>query len=176
MERGLSKNTLMAYRSDLYSFVQWLSQLDKNITQTQSSDLLGYLAAQGSKSARTTARRLSSLRRLFQYLLREGQMTDDPTTLIESPRLGRPLPKSMTEIEVEQLLMADAEYCGYFQNISKDKFKKDYPSADPVSALNPFEGYLKYNPFHLGCFLGGYIRGRSSFFAFYLSNQVRTYL
>lgn len=42
---------------------------------------------------------------------------------------------------------ADAEYCGYFQNISKDKFKKDYPSADPVSALNPFEGYLKYNPY-----------------------------
>jgi len=106
MERGLSNNTLMAYRCDLYSFAQWLSQLDKNITQTQSSDLLGYLAGQGSKSVRTTARRLSSLRRLFQYLVREGQMADDPTTQIESPQLGRPLPKSMTEIEVEQLLKA----------------------------------------------------------------------
>ncbi len=106
MERGLSENTLKAYRSDLYFFAQWLSQIDKSIIQTQSADLLGYLAGQSSKSVRTTARRLSSLRRLFQYLVREGQMAHDPTTEIESPQLGRPLPKSMTETEVEQLLKA----------------------------------------------------------------------
>jgi len=110
MERGLSKNTLMAYRSDLYSFCKWLLQTDKKLTQTQSSDLLGYLAGQRPNSVRTTARRLSSLRRFFQYMVREGQMADDPTAQIESPKLGRPLPKSMTEAEVEQLLKApDAE-------------------------------------------------------------------
>ena len=59
---------------------------------------------------RSTARLLSSLRRFYQYLLREGMITDDPTAQIESPKLGRPLPKSLTEEQVEKLLQApDAE-------------------------------------------------------------------
>ena len=106
MERGLSENTLQAYRSDLYAYARWLSGCGRTVTDTQRGDLQDYLASQAAQSVRTTARRLSSLRRLFQYLVREGQMTQDPSEQVESPRLGRPLPKSLTEDEVEALLAA----------------------------------------------------------------------
>jgi len=106
MERGLSENTLQAYRSDLYAFAVWLSQKSVSITDAQSIDILNYLSEQGTRSARTSARRLSSLRRLYEYLVREGQMNHDPAAKIDSPRLGRPLPKSITEEEVEALINA----------------------------------------------------------------------
>ena len=106
MERGLSQNTLQAYRNDLYAFAKWQASRGNTITATQATDLHNYLAVQGKKSVRTTARRLSSLRRFFQYLVREGRTKNDPSTRIESPRLGRPLPKTLTESEVEALLNA----------------------------------------------------------------------
>ena len=106
MERGLSENTLQAYRSDLYSFSEHISKQSRLISEVQDTDILSYLARQGTQSARTSARRLSSLRRLFEYLVREGEMGHNPSAGIESPRLGRPLPKSLTEDEVEALINA----------------------------------------------------------------------
>lgn len=106
MERGLSHNTLQAYRNDLFIFAKWQASNGNTITATRATDLHNYLATQGKKSVRTTARRLSSLRRFFQYLVRESRITNDPSIKIESPRLGRPLPKTMTETEVEVLLDA----------------------------------------------------------------------
>lgn len=106
MERGLSENTLNAYRSDLYFFAGWITNKGRRIEETRSADILGYLADQKAKSVRTTARRLSSLRQLFQYLVVENRITEDPTDEVQSPHLGRPLPKSMTEAEVEKLLDA----------------------------------------------------------------------
>jgi integrase/recombinase XerD len=106
MERGLSENTLQAYRSDLYAFAVWLSQKSISIIDAQSIEILNYLSEQGTRSARTSARRLSSLRRLYEYLVREGQMNHDPAAKIDSPKIGRPLPKSLTEEEVEALINA----------------------------------------------------------------------
>ena len=106
MERGLSENTLQAYKSDLYNFAKWLDKKNLGITQVQGTEILAYLAEQGTRSARTSARRLSSLRRLYEYLVREGVMKHDPAVNVESPRLGRPLPKSLTEDEVEALINA----------------------------------------------------------------------
>ncbi len=106
MERGLSQNTLQAYRSDLYAFSKWLSANSRRIEEARNSDVLQYLAVQGTRSARTSARRLSSLRRFYEYLLREGEISSDPVVDIESPRIGRPLPKSLTEEEVELLIAA----------------------------------------------------------------------
>ncbi|MBT7952612.1 MAG: site-specific tyrosine recombinase XerD [Gammaproteobacteria bacterium] len=106
MERGLSENTLQAYRSDLYAFASWLSEKPQKISEVQSTEILAYLSEQGTRSARTSARRLSSIRRLYEYLVREGEMAHDPAAKIESPRLGRPLPKSLTEDEVEALIKA----------------------------------------------------------------------
>ena len=77
-----------------------------DLSQSRPEDILGYLASLNNKSARTSARRLSSLRRFFQYLAREGHINHDPSVRIAAPRIGRPLPKSLTEAEVEGLLDA----------------------------------------------------------------------
>ena len=106
LERGLSDNTLSAYRSDLYSYSDWLAPSSRGLLQSRAEDVLAYLAALTGKSARTSARRLSSLRGLFQYLAREGHIDHDPCARVAAPRCGRPLPKSLTEGEVESLLDA----------------------------------------------------------------------
>ncbi len=106
MERGLSANTLAAYRSDLFAFAAWLHAHGKSLLATRREDVLGYLANPAAGSPRTTARRLSSLRRFFQHQLREGRMSHDPCARVDAPRLGRPLPGSLTEAEVEALLEA----------------------------------------------------------------------
>ncbi|MYH70096.1 MAG: site-specific tyrosine recombinase XerD, partial [Gammaproteobacteria bacterium] len=107
LERGLSGNTLSAYRSDLYSYAGWLaSSASRDLLQSRPEDILAYLATLTGKSSRTSARRLSSLRRFFQYLAREGRIGHDPCARIAAPRIGRPLPKSLTEEEVESLLGA----------------------------------------------------------------------
>ena len=107
LERGLSENTLSAYRSDLNSYAGWLESFaSRDLLQSRPEDILAYLATLTGKSSRTSARRLSSLRRFFQYLAREGRIGHDPCARIAAPRIGRPLPKSLTEEEVESLLDA----------------------------------------------------------------------
>ena len=105
LEAGLSRNTLSAYRSDLEGFAAWLKAPPAQATRAQ---LQGYLAEGVSRGARprTAARLLSSLRRFYHYLLREGLITEDPTATLEAPKLGRPLPKSLSEEQVELLLNA----------------------------------------------------------------------
>jgi len=106
MERGLSENTLSAYRSDLLAFARWLNHKGVRLEEAQDADLRDYLGSFTQPSARTLARRLSSLRRFYKYFVREGQMQHDPSARVESPRIGRPLPKSLTESDVESLLNA----------------------------------------------------------------------
>ena len=106
MERGLSKNTLSAYRSDLYKFLIWLESQNIEITKAESSNILAYLAIEGKKSTRTVARNLSSIRRLYEYLCRVEKVRINPVDNVEAPRLGRNLPKSLTENDVELLLEA----------------------------------------------------------------------
>ncbi|MBI2994865.1 MAG: site-specific tyrosine recombinase XerD [Gammaproteobacteria bacterium] len=106
VERGLSDNTLQAYRADLNAFCRWQARSGGALTDTRAADILAFLGAHSRNSVRTIARRLSSLRRFFQFLVREGHMRHDPTATVESPRIGRSLPKSLTEAEVELLLAA----------------------------------------------------------------------
>lgn len=105
-EQGLSTNTLDAYRSDLEHYAGWAQQngvLLTGATQTDLQKFLGEWVTAGVKP-RTTARQLSSLRRLYRYLLRESLIDQDPSAEIESPRLDRPLPITLNEHEVEDLL------------------------------------------------------------------------
>ena len=106
MERGLSTNTMDAYRSDLSRFAVWLKTRDKGLLSVEASDVLAYLSETTGNANRTVARRLSSIRRLYEYLLREDSIKVNPVSHVEAPRLGRSLPKSMTENEVEALLNA----------------------------------------------------------------------
>ena len=108
MERGLSQNTLSSYRSDIVGFARWLQQRHSTLTEAKRSHLQSYLAERIANSAkpRSTARLLSSLRRLFRFMCREGMREDDPSSLVESPKLGRSLPKSLSESDIEALLNA----------------------------------------------------------------------
>lgn len=109
LEHGLSDNTLKAYRSDLEALARWLQkQGHTEIALVERAVLLQYMQerAQRGASPRTTARILSSLKRFYRHLLRQNRIAEDPTARIDAPRLGRPLPKSITEEDVEALLAA----------------------------------------------------------------------
>jgi len=108
MEHGLSDHTLAAYRADLKGLALYLRSQAGTLMTAERADLLGYLTlrVQSGARPRTTARLLSSLRRFYQYLVREGCLNADPSAQIDAPKLGRPLPKSLTEGEVEALLQA----------------------------------------------------------------------
>ncbi|HEX5513859.1 MAG TPA: site-specific tyrosine recombinase XerD [Gammaproteobacteria bacterium] len=108
MERGLSELTLAAYRADLAGFARWLAARDADLLGIDRDRVLEYLAsrAQAGARPRSTARLLSALRRFYRYQVREGRLNEDPTALVESPKLGRPLPAPLSEGEVEALLAA----------------------------------------------------------------------
>lgn len=107
-EQGLSTNTLSAYRSDLEAVSRWLAQRRLSLATATRNVLTEYLGACVARGARprTTARLLSSLRRFYRYLVRENLIDADPSELIDSPKVGRPLPRSLTEAQVETLLEA----------------------------------------------------------------------
>jgi integrase/recombinase XerD len=107
-ERGAARNTLLAYRRDLDDFASFCAARSCAIHAADRETLGAYLrclAAQGL-AARSAARRLSCLRQFHRFLLRDGVRADDPTDLLDSPRLGKPLPKYLSEEEVTALLTA----------------------------------------------------------------------
>jgi integrase/recombinase XerD len=109
LEDGLARNTLESYRRDLSQFAAWLEGRQHNdLLQVGQAELLAYLAHQFKlhAKARTTSRLISSLRRFYRYLLRQGKIESDPTISIEMPKLPRALPKSLSEADVEALLHA----------------------------------------------------------------------
>ncbi|MDD4963351.1 MAG: site-specific tyrosine recombinase XerD [Gallionella sp.] len=109
LEDGLARSTLEGYRSDLLKFADWLeAQQHKALLDTTHGDIQAYLSflVQQQVRASSSGRNLSSLKRLFRYLLRENQIAVDPTLQIAMPKLPRNLPKTLTEHDVERLLNA----------------------------------------------------------------------
>ena len=108
LEKGLSKNTLNSYRRDLSIYACWLNSQKQCLPGSSRTDLLSYLnwRVRQRMKASSTARLLSCLRGFFRYLVREGVLSEDPTLDVESPKRGRPLPKSLSEADVEALLNA----------------------------------------------------------------------
>lgn len=109
LEDGLGEKTRQAYQSDLERLAAWLMKQPGQpmLTDVNRSHLLGWISsglAEGFKTS-TAARRLSGLRRFYRYLLREKLIKEDPTLRIDSPRLPQKLPDSLSEDDVEQLLM-----------------------------------------------------------------------
>ena len=110
LEDGLSRNTLESYRRDLDKYAAWLEkQRGLSLAQTTHADIQAYLAdlfvVQKAKSS-SSGRNLSSLKRLYRYLLRQGKIAADPTLQIDPPKLPLRLPKTLSEQDVEQLLAA----------------------------------------------------------------------
>jgi len=127
LEKGLSDNTLSAYGSDLKKFCQWLNsskasedKKTKTLLEVTRIDIFDYLGARKNTSngkdgkdgksqnvsVRSTSRFISCLRRFYRYAIRENLLIEDPSSQIDFPKLGRPLPKALTERDVEALLAA----------------------------------------------------------------------
>lgn len=108
LEKGLSENSLAAYRRDLSAFETWLQAQGLELLSAQAADIMGYLGVQlrAGKSNRSAARLLSCLRGFYRWQLRNTRIQVDPTATIESPSTGRLLPKSLTEQDVVNLLAA----------------------------------------------------------------------
>jgi integrase/recombinase XerD len=107
---GLARNTLESYRRDIAQFAAWLQDAGgKSVVEAGPADIHRHLAWQVERKRakpRTTSRLVSSLKRFFQFALREGLRGDDPAADLESPKLPRSLPKSLSEEQVEALLAA----------------------------------------------------------------------
>jgi integrase/recombinase XerD len=108
LEYGLSHNTIQAYRADILGYSAYLSSRGKSLLTADRAHLQAYLGERFRSGVRasTAARFLSSVRRLYQFLLRGGELSSDPSTDVESPKTQRALPKSLSEEEVERLLLA----------------------------------------------------------------------
>lgn len=108
LEDGLTPASLESYRRDLTQLAAWLGT-DKTLARADSADLQGFLAERSLKqgvAARSLARQLTALKRFYRWILRQGLRDDDPTLGIAAPKLPKPLPRSLTEAEVETLLDA----------------------------------------------------------------------
>ena len=118
IERGASRNTLASYRSDLSLLARWLAPRGIELAKAGEDDLRDYLTARGRAhatagadqrlrfSAASQARLLSTLRRYFRFLVRDGARRDDPTARLRSPKMPRALPKYLESRQVDSLLNA----------------------------------------------------------------------
>jgi integrase/recombinase XerD len=107
-ERGASQNTLDAYGRDLDDLQTFLARRKLKPAAAGTDALRAYLKALDyvGMTPRTVARRLSVLRQFYRFLLAERMREDDPASTLDSPKLGRPLPKVLTRVEVDRLIEA----------------------------------------------------------------------
>ncbi len=108
IERNLAENTVASYRLDLMSLVGWAAHHNTQLLRVDAADLQQFLAErlEGGYKASSSARLLSAMRRLFQYLYREKLREDDPSALLSSPKLPQRLPKDLSEAQIDRLLQA----------------------------------------------------------------------
>ncbi len=135
--RGAARNTLLAYGRDLEDFSAFAASQGERPAAASAATLHAYMAglAQSGLSPRSAARRLSCLRQFFLFLLREDVREDDPTTLLETPRLPRLLPKFLSESEVDALLAAAAGLPERHAALATAAFELLYSTGLRVSEL-----------------------------------------
>jgi integrase/recombinase XerD len=113
-ERGAAQLTIAAYRTDLGDLARFLAAAGTALEAADEAGLHAYLAAAATAqlAPRSLARRLSAIRQFYKFLILEGVRPDDPTVGLDSPRLGRPLPKLVSEDEIAALLAAACAWPG----------------------------------------------------------------
>jgi integrase/recombinase XerD len=136
-ERGAARNTVVAYQADLDDFAAFAAARGQAPAQCAATLLQAYMAGLHNVglAARTAARRLSVLRQFHRFLLSEGVRADDPTTLLDAPRLPRMLPKYLTEHEVEALLNAAKRMPGQRGALARAALEILYTTGPRVSEL-----------------------------------------
>jgi integrase/recombinase XerD len=113
-ERGAARLTLAAYRNDLLNLSGFLAGRGVVLDSADGASLHDYLLAAATRrlAPRTVARRLSAIRQFYRFLLTDGMRGDDPSSGLDAPRLGRPLPKLLSEAEVARLIEAAEAWPG----------------------------------------------------------------
>jgi integrase/recombinase XerD len=136
-ERGAARNTLLAYDRDLGDFSLFATGRGEAVARASSETLRAYMAGLGAQGLkpRSAARRLSALRQFFRFLLREGLRTDDPTGLLDSPKLPGVLPKYLSEAEVDALLAATGRVPGRPGVVARTALEVLYATGLRVSEL-----------------------------------------
>ena len=136
-ERGAARNTLLAYSRDLNDFTAFAAARGERPAEATAETLQAYIASLSAAglSARSAARRLSCLRQFFLFLMRERVRPDDPSALLDTPRLPRRLPKFLLEAEVEALLNAAATLPGHHAALSTAAFELLYATGLRISEL-----------------------------------------
>ena len=103
LEDGLARNTIASYRTDLEQLAKFLGR--KSLTQAGEADLFAFLAAAKGRAS-SAARRVSTLKRFYQYCVRERHVGADPTLKVDPPKRAPRFPRSLSEADVEALLGA----------------------------------------------------------------------
>jgi integrase/recombinase XerD len=113
-ERGAARSTIAAYRTDLRDLSRFLASRATALADADEAALHAYLAAAATAllAPRSLARRISAMRQFYKFLIVDGVRQQDPTAGLDTPRLGRPLPKLLSESEVERLLAAACAWPG----------------------------------------------------------------
>jgi integrase/recombinase XerD len=113
-ERGAARLTLAAYHNDLLDLSRFLASRGQALESADAAALHEYVSAAATRrlTPRTLARRLSAMRQFYRFLVADNTRADDPTSGLDSPRLGRPLPKVLSEAEIERLIAAAAAWPG----------------------------------------------------------------
>ena len=108
IEKGLSKNTVSSYMSDLLQLSKWLKKQNKDLHNCTESDLNSFLAAKIDRGNSTTSvnRTLSSIKGFYNWLIHNNYLSINPSELLEPPKIGRKLPVNISEEDVEKILNA----------------------------------------------------------------------
>ena len=148
-EDGLADRTLEAYRRDLVALARWLAGRGRSLRDAQREEISAYHGAQPA-AVRSMARRQSAFRRYYAFRAREVPGFEDPTLLIERPRMPRSLPKALSEREIEALLNApDTEATlglrdrAMLELMYASGLRVSELVELPLAALNPRQGVLR---------------------------------
>jgi integrase/recombinase XerD len=137
IERGAARNTIASYALDLADFAEFAAGRGHDAVAADADTCQGYMASLHARglSARTAARRLSALRQFHLFLLKEGVRADDPTSQLDTPRLPQPLPKFLSETEVDALLAAAGRKEGRAGVLGRAALELLYATGMRVSEL-----------------------------------------
>lgn len=107
-QKGLAALTLNAYQQDLRGLSNWLKSRNEKLINASQASIQAYLAHrfENGTSSRSSARLLSTLKQYYRHLIRTGERQDNPTALIQAPKIHRSLPQTLTENDMDALLQA----------------------------------------------------------------------
>jgi integrase/recombinase XerD len=137
VERAAARNTIASYTLDLEDFDGFLRARGLTVRTADAAACQAYMASLQTSglSARTAARRLSALRQFHLFLLREGFRSDDPTAQLDTPRLPKPLPKFLSEADIEALLAAASDRPGRSGMLARAALELLYATGMRISEL-----------------------------------------